>query len=128
MSTASKKRKVDKEKRCFQGRWKLQYFFTESKNNCVCLVCYETVSVCKEYNVKRHYETKHASTFKLSEADRAEKAKQPEDSLAAQQLYFKRAHESNKSITKFKTSLEVALLAAKRSKLFAEGEFFKPVL
>ena len=38
-----------------------------------------------------YYETKHASTFnKLSEADRAEKAKQLEDSLATQQLYFKR--------------------------------------
>ena len=78
----------------------------------------------KEYNVKRHYETKHASTFnKLSKADRAEKAKQLEDSLATQQLYFKQAHESNKSITK--ASLEVALLVAKHSKPFAEGEFVK---
>ena len=76
----------------------------------------------KEYNVKRHDETKHACTFnKLSEADSAEKAKQLEDSLATQQLYFKRAHESNESITK--ASLEVALLVAKHSKPFAEGEF-----
>ena len=96
MSTASKKRKVDKEGRCFQKRWKL--------HNCVCLVCHETVSVYKEYNVKRHYETKHANTFnKLSEDDCAEKAKQLEDSLATQQLYFKPAHESNKSC--FKASL-----------------------
>ena len=87
-------------------------------------VCHDTVSVYKEYNVKRHYETKHASTFnKLSEADRAEKAKQLEDSLATQQLYFKRAHKSNESITK--ASLEVALLVAKHSKPFAEGEFVK---
>ena len=101
MSPVSEKRKVDKEGRYFQGRWKLQYFFTESRNKCVCLVCHEIVSVYKEYNKKRYYETKHASTFnKLSEADRAEKAKQLEDSLATQQLYFKRAHESNKSITK----------------------------
>ena len=124
MSIASKKRKVDKEGCCFQGRWKLQYFFTESQNNCVCLVCHETVSVYKEYNVKRHYETKHASTFnKLSEADSPEKAKQLENSLATQQLYFKRAHESNQSITK--ANLEVGLLVAKHSKPFAEGEFVK---
>jgi len=124
MSTASKKRKVDKEGRCFQGRWKLQYFFTESNNNCVCLVCHETVSVYKDYNIKRHYETKHASKFdKLSEAERAEKVKQLEVSLGTQQLCFKRAHESNESIAK--ASLEVALLVAKHSKPFAEGEFVK---
>ena len=124
MFTTSKKQKVDKERRCFQGRRKLQYFFTESRNNCVCLVYHETVSVYKEYNVKRHYETKHASTFnKLSGADCAEKTKQLEDSLTTQHLYFKRAQESNESITK--SSLEVALLVAKRSKPFAEGEFIK---
>ena len=102
MSTASKKRRVDKEGRCFQGRCKLQYFFTESRNNCVCLVWHETVSVYKEYNGKRHYQTKYARTFnKLSEAEGAKKTKQLEDSLATQlQLYFKRTHESNESITK----------------------------
>ena len=63
MSAASKKRKMNKERRYFQGRWKLQYFFTESRNNCVCLVYHETVSMYKDYNVKRHFETKHASTF-----------------------------------------------------------------
>ena len=78
----------------------------------------------KKYNKKRHYETKHASTFnKLSEADRIEKAKQLDDSLATQEQYFKRAHESNKNIPK--ASLEVALLVAKHSKPFAEGEFVK---
>ena len=124
MFTSSKERKVDKEGRCFQGRWKLQYFFTESRNNCVCLVYHETVSVYKKYNKKRHYETKHASTFnKLSDADRIEKAKQLDDSLATQELYFKRAHESNKNI--IKASLEVALLVAKHNKPFAEGEFVK---
>ena len=78
----------------------------------------------KKYNEKRHYETKHSSTFnKLSEADRIEKAKQLDDSLATQEQYFKRAHESNKNITK--ASLEVALLVAKHNKPFAEGEFVK---
>ena len=124
MSAAIKKRKVDRERRCFQERWKLQYFFTESNNNCVCLVCHETISVYKDYNVKRHYETKHASTFdKLSEADCVEKVKQVEHSLATLQQYFKRAQESNESITK--ASLEVALLIAKHCRLFAEGKFIK---
>ena len=38
-------------------------------------------------------------------------------------MYFKRAHESNESITK--ANLEVALLVAKHSKPFEEGEFVK---
>ena len=59
----------------------------------------------------------------VSEADRAEKAKQLGDSLATQQLYFKRAPKSSESITK--ASPEVALLVAKHSKPFAEGEFVK---
>ena len=74
MFAAIKKKKVDRERRYFQGSWSLQYFFTDSNSNCVCLVCHETVSVYKDYSVKRHFETKHASTFnKLSEADCAEK-------------------------------------------------------
>ena len=29
----------------------------------VCLVCQVTIAVMKEYNVKRHYTTKHSSQF-----------------------------------------------------------------
>ena len=102
----------------------VRIFFTECRNNCVCLVCHETVSVCKDYNADT--ETKHASTFdKLSEADRAEKVEQPEDSLATQQLYFKQAGKSNESITK--ASFEVALLIAKHSTPFSEDKFVKIV-
>ena len=108
----------------FPGKVELQYFFTESNSNCVSLVCHETVSVYKDYNVKRHYKTKHASTFdKLSEADRAEVEKQLEHSVVTKQLYFKQAHESNKSITK--ASLEVALFIAKHCRPFPEDEFVK---
>lgn len=59
---------------------------------------YETVASYKEYNVKRHYETKHARNYnKLSEIDHAEKVKQLEDSLATQQRFFTRARESNEN-------------------------------
>ena len=54
-----KKRKVE---RAFQDKLSVQYFFigiAESKIP-VCLICNESVSVAKEYNIKRHYETKHA--------------------------------------------------------------------
>lgn len=53
MATAKKKRKVDSEGRRFQERWELQYFFTENRGNCVCLICKETVALYKDFNIKR---------------------------------------------------------------------------
>ncbi|GAA6225846.1 general transcription factor II-I repeat domain-containing protein 2-like [Lates japonicus] len=122
MATVNKKRKVDCEGRRFQDRWKLQYFFTEIQNNCVCLICQETVAVYKELNVRRHYQSKHANTFdKLSGSERDEKLKQLEAVLASQQRFFTRARHSNENATK--ASYEVAMLTAKYCKPFAEGEF-----
>ena len=81
MATAAKKGKVDKEGRRFQ--WKLEYFFTEIRNNCVRLICKETVAVFKEFNIKRHYQTKHANYDKLTGDERREKLKQLEAVLMA---------------------------------------------
>ena len=123
MATA-KKRKVDSEGRRFQERWELEYFFTENKGNCVCLICKETVALFKDFNVKRHYQTKHANTYdKLTGSDRAEKVKQLQAALASQQRFFTRACESKENITK--ASYEVAMLIAKHGKPFTEGTFIK---
>ena len=58
-----------------QDKWKLEYF-TEIRNNCVCLICQETVAVFKEFTIKRHYQTKHANYDKITENERGEKLKQ----------------------------------------------------
>ena len=121
MATAAKKRKVDKECRRFQDKWKLEYIFTEIRNNCVCLICQETVAVFKEFNIKRHYQTKHANYDKLTRDEHREKLKQLEAALTAQQRLFTRACESNENATK--ASYEVAMLIAKHCKPFTEGEF-----
>ncbi|KAK0136318.1 General transcription factor II-I repeat domain-containing protein 2 [Merluccius polli] len=124
MAAEAKKRKVDKEDRRFQERWKLQYFFTESRNNCVCLICKQSVAVAKEFNVKRHYQTTHANAYdKFTGSDRAEKVKQLEAGLASQQRLFTRARDSIENSTK--ASYEVAMLIAKHGKPFTEGEFVK---
>ena len=46
-----KKRKVE---RAFQDKWSVQYFFIEKAESKipVCLICNESVSVAKEYNIK----------------------------------------------------------------------------
>ncbi|KAL3968683.1 KRAB domain-containing zinc finger protein [Sarotherodon galilaeus] len=124
MATVQKKRKVDGEGRRFQERWELQYFFTEIRGNCVCLICKETVALFKDFNIRRHYETKHAATYnKLTGSERAEKVKQLQAALASQQRFFTRACETHENITK--ASYEVAMLIAKHGKPFTEGTFVK---
>ncbi|XP_061641106.1 general transcription factor II-I repeat domain-containing protein 2-like [Phyllopteryx taeniolatus] len=123
MATGSKKRKVDSEGRRFQDKWKSEYFFTEFRNHCVCLICQETVAVFKEFNMKRHYQTEHANYDKLTGNERSEKLKQLEAGLTARQHFFTRASESNENTTK--ASYEVATLIAKHCKPFTEGEFIK---
>ena len=57
--SGGKKRKVDKECRVFQDSWTFKYLFTQVGDKPVCLVCNETVSVFKDFNLRRHFETKH---------------------------------------------------------------------
>lgn len=78
----------------------------------------------KEFNVKRHYETKHANSYqRFSGNERVDKVKHLEAVLASQQRLFTRAKESSENSTR--ASYEVAMLIAKHGKAFAEGEFIK---
>ena len=56
---ADKKRKIEFECRVFKEEWTNLYWFISVKDKSVCLLCHETVSVFKEYNLKRHYLTIH---------------------------------------------------------------------
>jgi len=42
--------------------WTTKYFMQHFNGAAVCLICQEYVTV-PNFNCKRHYETKHASTF-----------------------------------------------------------------
>uniref|UniRef100_A0A3B4ZZY3 HAT C-terminal dimerisation domain-containing protein n=1 Tax=Stegastes partitus TaxID=144197 RepID=A0A3B4ZZY3_9TELE len=53
------KRKHDQENRIFQARWETDYLFTEFKGRPMCLVCLETKSAMKDYNLSRHNNTTH---------------------------------------------------------------------
>ncbi len=54
-----KKRKISEEMRKFQEKWTNDYLFVEVKNKPICLICLESVSAFKEFNIKRHYTSKH---------------------------------------------------------------------
>lgn len=58
------KRKEDSENRSFQDRWEAEHMFTDVKGKAVCLVCGSEVAVLKEYNVRRHYVTRHQDKYK----------------------------------------------------------------
>ena len=47
-----KKRKIEQECRAFNEDWIHKYFFINSRNKAVCLLCQEMVAVFKEYNLK----------------------------------------------------------------------------
>ena len=63
-TSQSKRRKVESENRSFNESWTTDYFFVEHNGKPHCLLCGTIVSVFKEYNVKRHYDTHHKDTYK----------------------------------------------------------------
>lgn len=54
----------DFKNRDFQGSWEAEYMFVDVRGKIECLLCGDSVAVMKEYNLRRHYETKHHDTYK----------------------------------------------------------------
>ena len=97
----SKKRKVDAECRLFQGKWSSSYLFTELNGKAVCLLCLQQVSVLKEYNVRRHYETLHADKYNNFQGQhRREKVNELLASLKKQQSVFTHSREISDAAVK----------------------------
>lgn len=108
----------------FNKEWTTKYFFTEVRSKAVCLICQETVAVFKEYNIGRHFSTKHANyANKQSPQERTATAQQLVASLQAQQNTFMRHTAIQESSTK--ASYLLAFKLAKTSKPFSEREFLK---
>ncbi|XP_077880056.1 general transcription factor II-I repeat domain-containing protein 2B isoform X1 [Ictidomys tridecemlineatus] len=57
------KRKIDQEGRVFQEKWERAYFFVEEQSIPTCLICKQSMSVSKEYNLRRHYQTNHSKHY-----------------------------------------------------------------
>ena len=61
--TEPKETKIMDEGAAFNEKWTDEYFFVETNNMALCLICKEIMSVFKDYNLKRHYMQKHAAKF-----------------------------------------------------------------
>jgi hypothetical protein len=128
MTQSTKKRKVDVENRIFNPEWTMTYFFIERLGKAQCLICLQTVAVCKEYNLRRHWETQHqASKYALMSPTKKQAAiVQLSNSLTrTTSLFVKSTAESDKAT---RVSYDVSLLLAKRMKPFSDGDFVKDCL
>ncbi|UYV82211.1 EPM2AIP1 [Cordylochernes scorpioides] len=119
-----KKRIIDSECRKFKDQWNIQYFVIESSNKALSLICNESIAVLKEYNMKRHYETKHSQNYsKYTGIVRTEKFEALKRGLKSQQSLFTKVKTEQEAATR--ASFRVALEIAKRGKPFIDGEMIK---
>ena len=87
-----------------------------------CLICNESIAVLKEYNLRRHYETKHQSTYsKLSDKLRTEKFQSMKRNLLGQRSLFVKKFTENESITR--TSYKIVQKIIERGKPFIDGNY-----
>lgn len=120
----SRKRKIDADGRLFHERWEGEYMFVLQGEKPVCLVCYEAVSVVKEYNLRRHFDTKHGAKYaKVSLQEKQQIVKELKGKLRSQQNLFTKA--TTKNDAAMKASFIVAEEIARASKSFSEGAFLK---
>ncbi|CAN7937456.1 unnamed protein product [Ixodes hexagonus] len=127
LSKPSAKRKVEDEKRLFQERWELSYFFTESRDKVLCLICHQTVAVPKEYNVRRHFMSCHQEKYEaLTGKIRENTVSQLKASLGKQQGLFQKAVKTSDETVR--ASFIVSELIAQSSKPFTDGLFIKKCL
>lgn len=110
----------------FNHDWKEEFFFTWTREKCVCLICGATVAISKLHNVERHFITNHGSfnaNFPPKSALRAAKARKLIAALARQQSFFTRPLNKSKKATK--ASFRATNYLIKNKKAFSDGEIVK---
>jgi len=125
--SAAKKRKIGNECRVFNDEWTAKYCFTNVGSKAVCLLCRECVSVFKEYNLKRHHQTKHLDFgHNLTNEERKRKCQELVNNLKKQQTVFTKQSLIQDAATE--ASLVLSQKIVKRNKPFSDGEFIKECL
>lgn len=120
----SKNRKVVAECRIFNDKWSIDYFMVENKNTALCLICNETIAVLKEYNIRRHYDSRHACKYsKLTGKLRSDKVHIMKKNLTSQRQIFTKRTQQNKST--LRASFQVVHILAKAGKPFTDGQLIK---
>ncbi|KAM3919350.1 general transcription factor II-I repeat domain-containing protein 2B-like [Leptodactylus fuscus] len=122
--SSARQRKVDSENRSFKQRWELDYLFVKTKNKPQCLVCFQILAVCKEYNVKRHYVSQHESQYSKYTGDlRLAVINDLKSKLNSQTLVSIPSVNTEKAAVK--ASFLICEEIVKRKKAFSDGAFIK---
>ena len=123
-AAASKKRTISDEKRVFQEKWESSYFVTEFNGQIQCLICLQSISVPKEYNVRRHYDTMHRKQYEaITGKVRDKKVTQLKTAFANQRNVFRNLNKGSEDSVR--ASFVVSEMIAKSSRSFTEGQFIK---
>uniref|UniRef100_H2ZY15 SPIN-DOC-like zinc-finger domain-containing protein n=1 Tax=Latimeria chalumnae TaxID=7897 RepID=H2ZY15_LATCH len=101
----------------FQDQWTEKYFVIKKDGKPLCLLCK------KNYNIKRHYETKHAAYDQYVGEQRKRRVESLHKELTTQQSFFRKSGEVNEAATH--ASLVAAYEIAKHRKTFSDDEFLK---
>nr|CAI5833287.1 unnamed protein product [Callosobruchus analis] len=120
------KRKIESEGRLFNSEWTNKYFFIEFEKKYICLICRETVAVAKEYNMRRHFETKHIKISTSDESQRVLELKELQRKLTGEQNIFEKF--TRRADTATLVSYKVAREIAATSRPFTDGDFVKKCL
>ncbi|XP_025090476.1 general transcription factor II-I repeat domain-containing protein 2-like isoform X2 [Pomacea canaliculata] len=123
MSSSSKKRKIADENRVFQEKWENLYFVTQVGEKLSCMICLQCISVPKEYNIRRHYETLHREQYAGLSGKLARKVHHLKASFSKQRNFFARINTASEDSVK--ASFVVSEMIAKASRPFTEGQFVK---
>jgi hypothetical protein len=112
-----KKRKVDAENCQFQDNWMEDYYFILNKGLPVCLLCNESISVNKEYNLKRHFTSRHADHQTIDGQLRKDEIQKLKN-LDTQQQMFNKQRTQHHSIVKASFVVSVSKKIAKQSVIY----------
>ncbi|XP_077143987.1 general transcription factor II-I repeat domain-containing protein 2B-like [Ranitomeya variabilis] len=119
-----RQRKVDSENRSFKQRWEMDYLFVKSKNKPQCLVCFQILAVCKEYNVKRHYISQHEIQYSKYTGDlRLAVINDLKSKLNSEATV--QTPDMNTEKAAIKASFVICKEIVKRKKAFSDGAFIK---
>ncbi|KAJ3587490.1 hypothetical protein NHX12_011087 [Muraenolepis orangiensis] len=118
------KRKKDDEYRTFQDEWTEEFAFVERAGSAVCLICNDKITSLKRSNVKRHFDTRHATfASKYPAGDSRKKACQELLSRvqASQQQLRVWTRQGDYNSASFAGSLAIV----RNGKPFTDGEYAK---
>ena len=92
--------------------------------NIICLICNDKISICKEYNIKRHYVSKRESEYQtFNEERRKTKIEELTKAIRSQQSSLQKHVVKTGTCTK--VSYLIAEKLAKKGKLLVDGELIK---